>query len=223
MSRCRHAGEGQTLTTQSATVETWPRFQLEGHLGEHVQPSPRDPNSLHYPVLHFVSGRGRDDLFALISRLGWFPVLFFTTVWVSDIYKSSQPDLDPSDPAVEADAVRAGARSLFFQSLINIACSIALPFFVSESGIQPQSGAYDAINGSGSRYEQPPSALWKRAQEDITSGGFVRRTLGAAKGLVLRIRDGDGLGDFLPIKGLTLVKVWMISQYTFAAAMVATW
>lgn len=157
------------------------------------------------------------------GRLGWFPVLFFTTVWVSDIYKSSQPDLDPSDPGVAADAVRAGARSLFFQSLINIACSIALPFFVSESGVQPQSGGYSAINGSG--YEEPRSALWKRAQEELTSGGWVKKTLGAAKGLVVRMRDGEGsgLGDMLPIKGLTLVRVWMISQYTFAAAMAATW
>lgn len=207
---------------QPATVQERSRLQSKGDLGEHVQPPPRDPHSLHNTVLHLVRVIHLFDT-AAHSSLGWFPVLFFTTVWVSDIYKSSQPDLDASDPGVAADAVRAGARSLFFQSLVNIACSICLPFLVAESGVQSQSGGYSAINGHGGRDEPPRSALWKRAQEDIVSGGWIRRSVAVFKGVVGRIREGDGLGDFLPIQGLTLVKVWMISQYTFAAAMAATW
>lgn len=137
-------------------------------------------------------------------------MLFFTAVWVSEIYKSSVPD------ALNTDAVRTGARALFFQSLVNIATSICLPFFVSESGVQPsEKHSYASLNGHGG--DPPRTAVWQRAKEEIKDGSAVTSVVGWAKGVM------DGAGGGLPIKGLKLVDVWWVSQFIFAGLMGATW
>lgn len=138
---------------------------------------------------------------------------------MSEIYKNSNPELDPLDPQTESDGVRAGARALFFQALVNIACSFALPPLIAESGVQPDEKVYAHLNGEA--YEDPPrSALFKRAQQEFGSGSFVQRISGWIRGVVTKAKDGE-LG--LPIKGLTVIKVWWISQFVFAAAMAASW
>lgn len=154
------------------------------------------------------------------TSLGWFPILFYTTIWVSRIYKNNHPELDPLDPQTDTDGVRAGARALFFQAIINIICSFALPPLIAESGVQPDEAVYAHLNGNGETYPDPPrSALWKRAQEEIASGGLVQRSIGWAKELSIKAREGK----LVPIKGLTVIKVWWISQFVFAACMLATW
>ena len=80
-------------------------------MGKSLFPTTRHPDHLFRPVLLIVSPRSHSKL---TLSLGWFPILFFSTVWVSEIYKASVPD------AVNADAVRSGARALFFQSLVGI-------------------------------------------------------------------------------------------------------
>ncbi|KAK8854544.1 hypothetical protein IAR55_003283 [Kwoniella newhampshirensis] len=158
------------------------------------------------------------------ASLGWFPILFFTTVWVSEIYKSSVPMNDSTDPTVFAgQAVRSGSRALLLQSIVNIITSIGLPFLVSESGVQPEaSHAYASLNGTGDAHDLPPnSAIWKRAKEDIESGGFVKRAMAWAGGVVGSVKDGSAW--VVPIKGLTLIRVWWVSQFIFAGAMAASW
>jgi solute carrier family 45 protein 1/2/4 len=158
------------------------------------------------------------------SRLSWFPVLFFTTVWVSEIYTTSQPDLDPSDPIVAAAAVRSGARALFFQALVNLVVSFGLPFFISESGLQPTSTGHDYSNLNGGRHgneDIPSSALRKRGMGDNTESGWGA----AVKRILATIIEGlkGGSASWLPIRGLTLLKVWYSSNFLFAATMGASW
>ncbi|WWD19321.1 hypothetical protein CI109_103779 [Kwoniella shandongensis] len=157
------------------------------------------------------------------ASLGWFPILFFTTVWVSEIYKASVPMGDTDPTVFDGEAVRSGSRALLLQSLVNIVTSIGFPFLVSESGVQPEaSHAYTSLNGTTETDAQPPnSALWKRAKEDIESGGFVKRTMAWVGGIAQSMKDGSAW--VLPIKGLTLIKVWWISQFVFAGAMAASW
>ncbi|ORY32115.1 major facilitator superfamily domain-containing protein [Naematelia encephala] len=156
------------------------------------------------------------------AYLGWFPILFFTTVWVSEIYKSSTSfDADTDVAQVNADAVRAGNRALLLQSIVNIITSVGLPFLVAESGVQPASShAYTSLNGEGmvnGQHDVPNSAMWKRARADIQDGGAMRKVVGFMR----RLRDGSALQ--IPIKGVTVVKVWWISQFVFAGAMAASW
>ncbi|WRT68682.1 uncharacterized protein IL334_005661 [Kwoniella shivajii] len=161
------------------------------------------------------------------ASLGWFPILFFTTVWVSEIYKQSVPFEEGMDEVTFAnDAVRSGSRALLLQACVNIVTSIGFPFLVSESGVQPESNhAYASLNGEShgpSMPSNPPSsAIWKRAKEEIQSGGIIKKTLGWFIGLFQSVKDGNAW--VLPIKGLTLIKVWYISQFVFAGAMAASW
>ena len=64
--------------------------------------------------------------------IGWFPVLFYTTVYVGDIYKSGLPDsVDPESAEVDAEATRLGTRALFWSACISLVCNLALPLLVS--------------------------------------------------------------------------------------------
>ncbi|WWC90419.1 uncharacterized protein L201_005354 [Kwoniella dendrophila CBS 6074] len=158
------------------------------------------------------------------ASLGWFPILFFTTVWVSEIYKSSVPFTDDMDEATfAADAVRSGARALLLQALVNVVTSIGLPFLVSESGVQPEAAyTYSSLNGEGGMPENPPnSATWKRAREELQSGNIVQKVLGYMSGLIESMKDGSAWS--IPFKNWTLIKIWWISQFVFAGAMAASW
>lgn len=115
-----------------------------------------------------------------------------------------------------------------------------MPFLVAESGVQPSESVdgYEAIEGSSSRRvgletangdgrspqasvaTPPNSALWKRAREDLENGTVFRRFLHSVQSMVNNVKKGE-LG--IPIKGLTLVRVWWISQFIFAAAMAGSW
>jgi solute carrier family 45 protein 1/2/4 len=154
------------------------------------------------------------------DSLGWFPILFFTSIWVSEIYKSSYTGPEIDEIELNAQGVRAGARALLFQALVNITCSIGLPYLVTESGVQANtSGRYQSLQPGRGEEEDG----WKPMNmvNDIRSGGLPRKMVGAVVGLARGIKDGNVLT--IPIKGLTLVRLWWISQFTFAGAMAMTW
>lgn len=68
------------------------------------------------------------------ASIGWFPMLFYTTVYVGDIYKSGLPDsVDPGSEEVDAEATRLGTRALFCSACISLFSNFALPFFVSRA------------------------------------------------------------------------------------------
>ncbi|WVN86277.1 uncharacterized protein L203_101440 [Cryptococcus depauperatus CBS 7841] len=160
-------------------------------------------------------------LIQFFASLGWYPILFFTTVWVSEIYKASVPIGNLDQASFEAQAVRSGARALFIQALVNIVASIGLPFLVSESGVQAE--GYEALKHDDcvNNQETPPnSALWKRSRENFEHNSFASRAIAWLQSIG-EIFQQRAYG--LPIKGLTLVKVWWFSQFVFAAAMAGTW
>jgi solute carrier family 45 protein 1/2/4 len=155
--------------------------------------------------------------------LGWFPILFFTSIWVSEIYKTSYTGPELDDAELNAQGVRAGARALLFQALVNITCSIGLPYLVTESGVQANtSGRYQSLQ-AGTELNGDRDEGWKPMNmvHDIRTGDFIRKSLGALGALAGKMKDGSAWA--IPIKGLTLVRLWWISQFTFAGAMAMTW
>lgn len=61
-------------------------------------------------------------------------MLFYTTVYVGDIYKSGLPDsVDLESEEVDTEATRLGTRALFFSACISLFSNFALPFFVSRA------------------------------------------------------------------------------------------
>lgn len=115
-----------------------------------------------------------------------------------------------------------------------------MPFLVAESGVQPSESVngYEPIEGSASRGigpgiangngngpqanvgTPPNSASWKRAREDLENGTVFRRLFHSVQEMVNNVKKGEW---GIPIKGLTLVRVWWISQFIFAAAMAGSW
>lgn len=157
------------------------------------------------------------------ANLGWYPILFFTSIWVADIYKLQNPQGDLSTETWEADAVRAGSRALFLQSVIALIVSVCAPFLVSESGVQAkESHAYLRVGDDEDDDESPPnSAVWKREEEERSLRSLPSRAAKALATFIKGIKSGSMLA--LPIPGLTLIKLWCIAQCIFVCCMVASW
>ncbi|CAE6515646.1 unnamed protein product [Rhizoctonia solani] len=70
------------------------------------------------------------------SWMGWFPAMFFGTVWIGDIFITETLRLgDPrsaTDPALRAEGTRAGSRAMFYGALLTLVTSILLPYFVKD-------------------------------------------------------------------------------------------
>ncbi|RDB28230.1 General alpha-glucoside permease [Hypsizygus marmoreus] len=72
--------------------------------------------------------------------IAWFPILFYTTIYVGDLYKRATPLAQsplPTTPdmtlaqARDAEATRLGTRSLFYSSLLALIINLVLPAFVA--------------------------------------------------------------------------------------------
>lgn len=66
------------------------------------------------------------------ASLSWFPVLFYTTVYIGELHKqvSPSPTDDASAIMLEEEATRLGARALFYSALVSLAANFIMPFFV---------------------------------------------------------------------------------------------
>jgi solute carrier family 45 protein 1/2/4 len=144
--------------------------------------------------------------------IGWFPILFFTSVWVGEIYtrEAISNGADPNDPALATDATRAGSRALFLNAVVNLITSIFLPFFVANSGI-PGSDSSSAV-----------AAQHQRPQDESTSGRWGMFDSRSWVGGVLDRRPGWARLQ-LPIPWLTLIRVWILGQIIFSLTMFGTW
>ncbi|CAE6407018.1 unnamed protein product [Rhizoctonia solani] len=128
------------------------------------------------------------------SWMGWFPAMFFGTVWIGDIYTSEALRLgDPrsiSDPALRAEGTRAGSRAMFYGALLTLMTSILLPYFVKDPdsrsrgmeplllGAEDESGlARDAARPQRLKFTIGLSLCWQLAHVAfgllLLSTGFV--------------------------------------------------
>lgn len=66
------------------------------------------------------------------ASLAWFPVLFYTTVYIGELHKwvSPPPADDISAIILEEEATRLGTRALFYSALVSLAANIIMPVFV---------------------------------------------------------------------------------------------
>src|ERR1700722_8050393 len=70
------------------------------------------------------------------SSIAWFPLLFYTTVYIGELHKRASPlgvDSDAAADALEAEANRLGSRALFYSAIISLVTNVILPFFVCEA------------------------------------------------------------------------------------------
>ncbi|KAI8367525.1 major facilitator superfamily domain-containing protein [Radiomyces spectabilis] len=61
--------------------------------------------------------------------MGWFPFLFYSTQWVSDIYFASHPS-NQADQGNWADGTRAGSFALLCYSIMSVVAGLVIPAIV---------------------------------------------------------------------------------------------
>ena len=66
--------------------------------------------------------------------MGWFPMMFHTTVCVGDIYGSGLPDsVDSISEDADAEATGLDTRALFWSARISLFSNFAFPLLVSKT------------------------------------------------------------------------------------------
>ncbi|KZO99261.1 hypothetical protein CALVIDRAFT_477540 [Calocera viscosa TUFC12733] len=65
--------------------------------------------------------------------IAWFPILFYSSEWVGEIYTRSQvvEGRSATDPAVVSEAMRVGSEALFWQSAVVLTATVLLPILVA--------------------------------------------------------------------------------------------
>ncbi|KAF5384381.1 hypothetical protein D9615_003131 [Tricholomella constricta] len=64
--------------------------------------------------------------------IAWFPLLFYTTIYIGDLYKRATPTSATATPAArDAEATRLGTRALFYSAILALLLNVLLPAFVA--------------------------------------------------------------------------------------------
>ncbi|KAI6132963.1 MFS general substrate transporter [Pisolithus croceorrhizus] len=71
-------------------------------------------------------------LIQFFSSLAWYPVLFYTSLYIGELYKRSLPNTVADDVDVDAEATRLGSRALFYSALVALLANLVAPSFVIE-------------------------------------------------------------------------------------------
>ncbi|KAI0060540.1 MFS general substrate transporter [Artomyces pyxidatus] len=64
--------------------------------------------------------------------LAWFPILFYTTLYVGDLYRRSLPpsSATQTDAEIDAEATRLGARAQLYSSVLALITNFLAPFVI---------------------------------------------------------------------------------------------
>lgn len=101
----------------------------------------------HTVFVRFLSLCQELYLTAISAWIAWFPVLFYSTIYIGDLYKWEAPvaATDEEQSLLDAEATRLGSRALFFSSILSLVINIALPAFVPESSSQPTRTIHETL------------------------------------------------------------------------------
>ncbi|KAG8683372.1 hypothetical protein FRC09_016125, partial [Ceratobasidium sp. 395] len=141
------------------------------------------------------------------SAMGWFPAIFFGTVWMGDIYVHQMRQLKGaeagSDEALRAEAGRAGSNALFYGAVVTLATSIILPYFVEDLRSQSEdSEPRDGVSRSTrSKLKPNLTMLWMIGHGllglSLLSSSFVQ-TIQGATFVYLALGYHGGVGNWVP-------------------------
>lgn len=125
--------------------------------------------------------------------IGFFPMLFYTSSFIGEIYAEPYLEKNPNMTPEELDrlyqeATRVGTFALLIFACTSLATNVFLPFFIAPTYDTQPAGSADGPNASQFKdYEEDKSWL-----------------------------------DYLVIPGFTLRRAWLLSQILFFAAMTCT-
>ncbi|KAG8712649.1 hypothetical protein FRC09_019623 [Ceratobasidium sp. 395] len=95
------------------------------------------------------------------SWIAWFPVLFYSSTWVGDIYKAAEivNGRADNDPTLQDEATRAGSLALLYSSILSFAVSVVAPFFIRPTGSDP-----GEMQGPLRKFKVTLPGLWSASQ-----------------------------------------------------------
>ncbi|KAF9339513.1 hypothetical protein BGZ91_005682 [Linnemannia elongata] len=137
--------------------------------------------------------------------MGWFPFLFYSSTYIAEIYTQETSRIDPNDPmaqepgvGVQDAAVRAGSYCLLIYSIVSLIASIVLPVFVApaESPGTGSKGPFSSARTEGGFGGNKRSSKWWRRWPRWLQ---------------------------LPIRGLTLPRMYTLSLALVSFSLVSTW
>ncbi|KAJ3855784.1 major facilitator superfamily domain-containing protein [Lentinula lateritia] len=98
-------------------------------------------------------------LIQFFAWISWFPVLFYSTLYIGDLYKRTffatailvpPPEIsEDSLAALDTEATRIGSRALFYSSLLALFMNIVLPFFTTEASSSSRRRKEERLNSAG--------------------------------------------------------------------------
>ncbi|KAJ3812298.1 major facilitator superfamily domain-containing protein [Lentinula aff. lateritia] len=98
-------------------------------------------------------------LIQFFAWISWFPVLFYSTLYIGDLYKRTffatailvpPPEIsEDSLAALDTEATRIGSRALFYSSLLALFMNIVLPFFTTEASSSSRRRKEERLNNTG--------------------------------------------------------------------------
>lgn len=147
---------------------------------------------------------------------GWFPILFFSTTYVAEIYQTAyeiqQPAVDKIGASHGSDpATRAGSRAMFLQAVFSFVCSVVLPFLTTS--LVPTVFA----SNTG------PNARRVRTSDDEDRDRSYNNTRMAWSESILDKILNSRFFPTIPFPWLDLSLLWMIAHLFFAVLMFSTY
>lgn len=131
--------------------------------------------------------------------IGWFPILFYLTTYVNELYKRSQPAPTSAAEAATLDVTgtRLGTRALFFSAILTVITNLAAPFIVRGARTHHRNDSpHEHQNGdSAGHWEVKQRGVMERAKEAVGK---------------------------VPVPKIHLATLWAVSHFLFAGCMVST-
>ncbi len=138
--------------------------------------------------------------------VGFFPMLFYTSSYIGEIYVEPFLEANPHMTREELDALyeqatRVGTFALLIYSITSLCTNVFLPFFIA-----PSFDAKPASEAPASEDEQ------QRLERSFTIDGTTDSVTAPKKPWL----------DYLVIPGFTLRRAWMLSLLLFSGSMFCT-
>lgn len=154
------------------------------------------------------------DLFVIqfFSWISWFPVLFYCTSWVAEIY--SRAHNAPAQAATRTDelgeqARRAGSQAMFFYACTGLVASIVLPWCIHDHASATKSVAQSYVRGKHMDVETQTDSHLQPKDADVQEE--VPSALAPPPSVIPT--------SHRRWRGPTLAEVWFLSQVLFVVTM----
>ncbi|KAJ3906400.1 hypothetical protein F5879DRAFT_650720 [Lentinula edodes] len=153
-------------------------------------------------------------LIQFFAWISWFPVMFYSTLYIGDLYKRAffatailvpPPEIsEDSLAALDTEATRIGSRALFYSSLLALFMNVVLPFFTTEASSSSRRRKEERLNSAG-----------------FSSAGDVRSPITSARHNNMDRSWWNNLAIPEVLK-VHLVSLWAVSLGVLASCMIAT-